>query len=159
MTSRRVGVHTRRGAYTALVVLTLIWGSNWIVMKEALAHAHPVVINIQRTWIAIVVLFGVLANGEPGAAQIYKWVDASGTVHFSDTPPKPAADAGAGEVLPETQHRPAAPPPRAFISAADADACAVRRAPHSAARRDRAACRANGGVLSCCMQTGRNWLD
>ena len=53
----------------------------------------------------------------------------------------------------------AAPPPRAIISAADADACAVRRAPHSAARRDRAACRANGGVLSCCMQTGRNWLD
>src|SRR5271169_5096021 len=53
----------------------------------------------------------------------------------------------------------AAPPPRAIISAADADACAVRRAPHSAARRDRAACRANGGVLSCCMQTERNWLD
>ena len=46
-----------------------------------------------------------------------------------------------------------------LIPAADADACAVRRAPHSAARRDRAACRANGGVLSCCMQTGRNWLD
>ena len=53
----------------------------------------------------------------------------------------------------------AAPPPRAIVSAADAHACAVRRAPHSAARRDRAACRANGGVLSCCMQTGRNWLD
>jgi hypothetical protein len=35
-------------------------------------------------------------------------------------------------------------------------ACAVRRAPHSTARRDRAACRGNGGVLSCCMQ---NWLD
>ena len=32
---------SRRGAYVALVVLTLIWGSNWIVMKLALAHAHP----------------------------------------------------------------------------------------------------------------------
>jgi drug/metabolite transporter (DMT)-like permease len=54
-------VASRRGAYAALAVLTLIWGSNWIVMKFALLHAHPVVFNAQRTSLAIVTLFGVLA--------------------------------------------------------------------------------------------------
>ena len=34
-------------------VLTLIWGNNWIVMKFALQHAHPVVLNVQRTWLAV----------------------------------------------------------------------------------------------------------
>jgi hypothetical protein len=43
----------------------------------------------------------------PGAAQIYKWVDASGTVHFADSPPPPAGTgAGTVEVLPESEHRP-----------------------------------------------------
>ncbi len=55
-----LGVRDRRGAYVALVVLTLIWGSNWVVMKLALDHAHPVVFNVQRTWIAVIVLFGAL---------------------------------------------------------------------------------------------------
>ena len=36
---------TRRGAYVALVVLTLIWGFNWIAMKLALSRAHPVVLQ------------------------------------------------------------------------------------------------------------------
>ena len=40
--------------------------------------------------------------------------------------------------------------------ATDADSCAVWRAPDGAVRRDRAACRAYGRVLSCCMQTGRS---
>jgi drug/metabolite transporter (DMT)-like permease len=53
-------VHSRRGAYIALVVLTLVWGGNWIVMKFALESAHPVVLNVQRTWLATVVLFAVL---------------------------------------------------------------------------------------------------
>jgi drug/metabolite transporter (DMT)-like permease len=51
---------SRRGAYIALVVLTLIWGMNWIVMKEGLRYAHPVIYNIQRTLIAIAVLFAVM---------------------------------------------------------------------------------------------------
>ena len=58
--ARWLGVHTRRGAYVALAVLTAIWGSNWIVMKLALEHADPVTYNIQRTWVAIAVVFGVL---------------------------------------------------------------------------------------------------
>jgi len=55
-----LGVHNRRGAYVALAILTLIWGSNWVVMKLALDHAHPVVFNVERTWIAVIVLFGAL---------------------------------------------------------------------------------------------------
>ncbi|HTP98875.1 MAG TPA: DMT family transporter [Casimicrobiaceae bacterium] len=54
-------VRTRRGAYAALVVLTLIWGLNWIAMKLALSRADPVVLNVQRTWLAVAVLFTVLA--------------------------------------------------------------------------------------------------
>jgi len=53
-------VHSRRGAYVALAVLTLIWGNNWIVMKFALQHAHPVMLNVERTWLATLVLFAVL---------------------------------------------------------------------------------------------------
>jgi drug/metabolite transporter (DMT)-like permease len=53
-------LHTRRGAYALLVLLTLIWGTNWMVMKIALGQADPVVYTIQRTGVAAVVLFGVL---------------------------------------------------------------------------------------------------
>ncbi len=53
-------VQSRRGAYMALLVLTAIWGSNWIMMKLALLHAGPIVYNIERTWVAIAVLFAVL---------------------------------------------------------------------------------------------------
>jgi len=53
-------VQSRRGAYVALAVLTAIWGSNWIAMKLALARADPIVFNIQRTWVAVAVLFAVL---------------------------------------------------------------------------------------------------
>lgn len=56
----RLVVHSRRGAYIALVVLTLIWSLNWIAMKFALARADPVVLNVQRTWLAVLVLFAVL---------------------------------------------------------------------------------------------------
>jgi drug/metabolite transporter (DMT)-like permease len=53
-------VRTRSGAYAALAFLTLIWGSNWIAMKLALANADPVSFNLQRTWLAVAVLFAVL---------------------------------------------------------------------------------------------------
>ncbi len=55
-----VGLRSRRGAYAAIGVLTLVWGFNWIAMKLALANADPVTFNLQRTWLAVVVLFGVL---------------------------------------------------------------------------------------------------
>lgn len=55
------GIRTRRGAYAALAVLTLMWGSNWIVMKLALGYADPVLYNVQRTWLAVATLFAVMA--------------------------------------------------------------------------------------------------
>jgi drug/metabolite transporter (DMT)-like permease len=57
---QRLAVRSRRGAYAALAFLTLIWGSNWVVMKLALQSASPVVLNVQRTWLATLVLFAVL---------------------------------------------------------------------------------------------------
>jgi len=53
-------IHSRRTAYAALLVLTAIWGANWTVMKFALQAVDPIVLNAQRTWLAILVLFGVL---------------------------------------------------------------------------------------------------
>ena len=61
-------VHSRRGAYVALVVLTLIWGINWIVMKFALRARDPVVLNVQRTWLAVVVAVRRPAVAAPPAA-------------------------------------------------------------------------------------------
>lgn len=61
MSGGRYAIRTPRGAYVALAVLTLIWGGNWAVMKYALEFAHPAVLNVQRTWLAILVLFAVLA--------------------------------------------------------------------------------------------------
>jgi drug/metabolite transporter (DMT)-like permease len=55
-----VQLHSRRGAYAALVVLTVLWGFNWLVLKFALQHAHPVVLNVHRTWLAVLVLFAAL---------------------------------------------------------------------------------------------------
>ena len=56
----RLRVRSRGGAYAVLAFLTLIWGTNWIVMKLALANAHPVVFNVQRTWLAVAALFAFL---------------------------------------------------------------------------------------------------
>ena len=53
-------MRSRRAAYVALALLTLLWGFNWIVMKAALLHAHPLEFNVHRTWLAIVALFAVL---------------------------------------------------------------------------------------------------
>jgi drug/metabolite transporter (DMT)-like permease len=59
-------VHSRRGAYIAVVLLTLLWGTNWIAMKLVLLNADPVVFNVQRTLVAAVVLFAaMLAGGGP----------------------------------------------------------------------------------------------
>ena len=58
--ARYYTVQSARGAYVALGVLTVLWGTNWVAMKLALSHAHPIVFNIERTWVAIAVLFAVL---------------------------------------------------------------------------------------------------
>ena len=65
-------VHSRRAAYVALALLTLVWGFNWIVMKAALMHAHPLVFNVHRTSIAVAVLFVALA-ARGGRMWPHRW--------------------------------------------------------------------------------------
>ena len=68
-------VRSRRAAYVALLLLTLVWGSNWIVMKAALLHADPLVFNSHRTWLAVLVLFAALfARGGRVLPQNWKAV-------------------------------------------------------------------------------------
>ena len=65
-------VHSRRAAYVALALLTLVWGFNWIVMKAALMHAHPLAFNVHRTSIAVAVLFvALVARG--GRMWPHRW--------------------------------------------------------------------------------------
>ena len=78
-------VRSRRGAYAALVVLTAVWGSNWIAMKLALAHAHPVIYNLQRTWVAIAVLFAVLVWRRRRLALPESWIAVIVTGLFQTT--------------------------------------------------------------------------
>ena len=84
MTAWRPGVRTRRAAYVALVALTLIWGFNWIVMKQALVGADPLVFNVQRTWVAVAVLFGALVVRR-GRLRPEDWVAAIVTGFFQTT--------------------------------------------------------------------------
>lgn len=58
--THRLGFGSKRAAYGALAFLTLIWGMNWMAMKFGLQYAHPVVYNIERTLVAIAVLFAVM---------------------------------------------------------------------------------------------------
>jgi drug/metabolite transporter (DMT)-like permease len=84
MSGWRPAVRTRRAAYVALVALTLIWGFNWIVMKQALVRADPLVFNVERTWVAVAVLFGALAVRR-GRLLPEDWVAAIVTGFFQTT--------------------------------------------------------------------------
>ena len=56
----------RRNALLALALLTLVWGYNWIVMKQVLAYAGPFDFIAWRACCAALVLFAiVLARREP----------------------------------------------------------------------------------------------
>ena len=57
---RRLAIRSRRGAYVALVALTLIWGFNWVVLKLAMGHADPVVFNTHRILVAIAILVALM---------------------------------------------------------------------------------------------------
>ena len=50
----------RRGAVLALIVLSLVWGSNWIVMKTVLGYIGPMTFSAIRYALGTVVLFIVL---------------------------------------------------------------------------------------------------
>ena len=60
MTHHLFGIASKRAAYGALIILTLIWGLNWMAMKFGLQYAHPVIYNIGRTFVAIALVFAVL---------------------------------------------------------------------------------------------------
>ncbi len=75
----------KRFAYAALLVLTLLWGGNWVVMKLALAHAHPVSFNVQRTWVAILVLFAALVVQRRGRIWPRDWMAILVTGFFQTT--------------------------------------------------------------------------
>lgn len=56
----------QRRALIALVLLTLIWGYSWVVIKQALAYAGPFSLAAHRSLVAAGVLFLVMAlNGRP----------------------------------------------------------------------------------------------
>jgi hypothetical protein len=42
---------------------------------------------------AMLALAAVLASGVAGAAELYKWTDSKGVVHYSDTPPPKGGEA------------------------------------------------------------------
>ena len=80
----------RRGGNAALALMTVVWGGNWIAMKAALLHAHPLEFNVHRTWLATVVLFGVLfARGGRMWPQSCRAVIITAffqtTIHFGET--------------------------------------------------------------------------
>jgi len=50
----------RLRAFIALIVLTLIWGYNWVVMKSALQFAGPFQFAALRTFLGALVLFVVI---------------------------------------------------------------------------------------------------
>ena len=78
-------IETRRGAYVALAVLTAVWGANWIVMKLALGNADPIVFTAQRIWLAIAILFVVLAAMRLPLAPQATWLAIAVTGLFQTT--------------------------------------------------------------------------
>jgi drug/metabolite transporter (DMT)-like permease len=85
-----VPVAGRGAAYALLALLTLLWGMNWAAMKAALMHAHPLVFNVDRTWLAVIALFAVLvARGGPLRPRNLRGIVVTGffqtTVNFGAT--------------------------------------------------------------------------
>jgi drug/metabolite transporter (DMT)-like permease len=64
---------SRATALTALVVMCLVWGYSWVVMKIALRHAAPFDFASLRVGIAAVMLFAIaLATGRRVALTSYR---------------------------------------------------------------------------------------
>ena len=50
----------RRRAFAALALLSLIWGYNWVVMKEVLHYTDPFDFTAVRTLLGAASLFAVM---------------------------------------------------------------------------------------------------
>ena len=61
--------HGRQVAYTALALLALIWGYNWVVMKVALTYAPPITFGALRTAGAALLMFVILAASRKSMAM------------------------------------------------------------------------------------------
>ncbi|MEP6943644.1 MAG: DMT family transporter [Betaproteobacteria bacterium] len=88
--TRHIALHSRRGAYIALVCLTLVWGFNWMALKYGLVYARPAIYNIHRILVAVSVLFIVMRwEGRPFWPQSWIAVVVTGffqtTINFSAT--------------------------------------------------------------------------
>jgi drug/metabolite transporter (DMT)-like permease len=97
---KQFAIRSVGGAYAGLAVLTLLWGANWLAMKLALGHAHPVLYNIHRTLAALAVLFAVLLwRRRPLLPESWLAVIVTGlfqtTINLGSTP-MALADGGAG---------------------------------------------------------------
>lgn len=97
---RQMAIRTRRGAYVAMVLLTVLWGLNWVAMKIGLQYADPVIYNIERTLAAIVLLFAVMLwQRRPLMPQSWSAAIVTGlcqtTINFGATP-MALASGGAG---------------------------------------------------------------
>jgi drug/metabolite transporter (DMT)-like permease len=66
--------HARRAA-AALLVLSIVWGYNWVIMKQAAAYAGPFQFSALRTVFATVALFALLAlRRQPMGLTAWRWV-------------------------------------------------------------------------------------
>ncbi len=52
---------SRRKAYLALAVVTLLWGYNWVIMKESLQYCDPFVFSALRIFFGSFVLLFIIA--------------------------------------------------------------------------------------------------
>lgn len=87
----------------------------------------------------LVVGFAICAVAVPAAAQMYRWTDQKGSVHFTDTPPPPGArnvqkkagSSGGGDApaagVPYVLQQPMKDFPVTLYTAANCDACAPAR--------------------------------
>jgi drug/metabolite transporter (DMT)-like permease len=70
----RAARHAGRAA-AALLVLSIIWGYNWVIMKQAAAYAGPFQFSALRTVFATVALFALLAlRRQPLGLTAWRWV-------------------------------------------------------------------------------------
>jgi glutaredoxin len=74
-----------------------------------------------RIFTLIVSLLSFLVTGLPAAADLYKWVDEKGVVHFSDQPPSSRDSDPEVEISPSAPPSTWQPPPKKQKEASDLD--------------------------------------
>jgi len=78
--NRPVRSHAR-GAALALLLLSVIWGYNWVIMKQAAAYAGPFQFSALRTVFAALALFALLAlRRQSMRLEAWPWVLALGVL-------------------------------------------------------------------------------